>query len=57
VDDSTGLKRDLLVADSWQKQQKIALSVSQKEPSNVGMDVQPLHDKLISHFCVKLVGV
>ena len=54
--DNIGLSRDLLIADGWQGQKvEVALSVSQEEPSNVGVHVQPLRDKLIPHFCVKFV--
>ena len=38
------------------ERKKVALSVSQEEPSDIGMGVQPLRDKLIPHFCVKFVG-
>jgi hypothetical protein len=53
--DNIGLSGALLDADRW-KQEKVALSVSEEEPSNIGMDVQPFCDKLIPHFHIELVG-
>jgi hypothetical protein len=38
------------------RDQKIVLGVSQEEPPNVHIDVQPLQYKLIPYFCIQLVG-
>src|SRR6266478_2250101 len=52
-DETTGLNKNF-VNCGRRANTKVVLSISQEKPPNVHINVQPLHDKLIPHFCVKL---